>query len=312
MGRVLAVLGLLVVASLLVLGSILLKAHIEIRSLDAQIPSAAQLAALADTAGAPVRVGYANTATQRGPNGAVAHPAFVLEWADGRLFAIDTGMEREAALAFGEPLELLLGAEPAEAHGSPRELLGPAADRIAGVAFTHLHMDHTGGLASVCEGRAADSLPVFQTPWQADRGNYTTSPGRDDVSRAGCARPERLAGGPLLPVPGFPGLAAMQAGGHTPGSTIYLARIGDATWVFSGDVTNFKDALLANRPKEKLYSLLITPEGPTQLEKLRLWLAGLDAQPGFRVVVSHDHAALEGSGLAAWASQVRAPEVGTP
>jgi glyoxylase-like metal-dependent hydrolase (beta-lactamase superfamily II) len=312
MVRVLAVLGLLLVAGLLVLAGFLAEAHFEIRSLDPTIPSAAELADLAGAEDAPSRVAYANTASQRGPNGTMAHPVFLLEWADGRLFAIDTGMEREAALAFGEPMELLLDAEPAEAYGAPRELLGPATDRIAGVAFTHLHMDHTGGLASICEGRAPTSLPVFQTPWQADRGNYTTSPGRDAVSRAGCARPERLAGGPLHPVPGFPGLAAMQAGGHTPGSTIYFAAVGDTIWVFSGDVTNFKDALLENRPKEKLYSLLITPEAPEPLARLRVWLAGLDAEPGFRVVVSHDHVALEKSGLPVWLPEAEAPEVGKP
>jgi glyoxylase-like metal-dependent hydrolase (beta-lactamase superfamily II) len=86
---------------------------------------------------------------------------------------------------------------------------------------------------------------------------------------------------------------AVQAGGHTPGSSLFVARVGDTTWVFAGDVANFRSALLANEPKPAVYSLLITPEAPQVLERLRTGLAALDAAPDFSVVVSHDGGALE-------------------
>lgn len=278
----------------------LIEAHWEIRSLEPAIPERAALAVLAGVPDAPVRVGYLNTATQH--SAGIAHIVFLLEWADGRLFAIDAGMEREGAEAFSRPFELLLGADPIEPHGSPGELLGADAKRIEGVAFTHLHADHTGGLASLCQGQ--EQITVFQTPWQADRGNYTTSPGREDIAAAPCVRTERLApaagAGPIHPVPGFPGLVAIPAGGHTPGSTVYAAPVTGTLWIFSGDITNRRAALLDDVPKEWLYSLLIVPEAPGPLSKLRVWLAGLDAQADFRVVVSHDLVALRTSGPPAW------------
>ncbi len=301
MRRVLAGFTLIVLAALLAAAAFLIEAHWEIRSLVPQLPERAALAALAGGEGGPTGLSYLNTASQRAPGGGVmVHSVFLLEWADGRVFAIDAGMNREQARAFGELIERLLGSEPIEPHGSPGEQLGAASERVRGLGFTHLHSDHTGGIASLC-GTGGRAIRVFQTPWQAELENYTTRPGRDDIEAAACARPERLDGpGPLLSVPGFPGLAALPAAGHTPGSTVFLARVGGTTWVFSGDVTNRKDALLENRPKERVYSLLVVPEAPAQLERLRLWLAELDAAPDVRVVVSHDGDALAASGIPPW------------
>lgn len=283
----------LLLAALAALG----EAHWEMRRLAPELPDPEALDALARLADTPVRVAYVETATQAGVRGGtLTHPAFVLEWADGRRFVIDTGMDRAGALAFGRPFELLLGAEPCVPRGSVAEQLGAAAGRVAGVAFTHLHHDHTGGLASLCAARDTQ-LPVFQTARQAQLGNYTTRPGRAQLEAAGCARFVQLGPGPLAAVPGFPGLAAIVAGGHTPGSTIWVASVAGTTWVFSGDITNRRQALLENRPKERFYSLFVVPEAPAHLETLRRWLAALDARPGFHVVVSHDHDALLASGL---------------
>ena len=281
----------------------LVEAHREIRSLDPALPEPAALSRAVAVPNAPVALWQVLTASQTGQGGAaLSHPAFVLEWSDGRLFLIDTGMDREGAREFGGVFELLLGSAPIETFGPPGELLAAAAERVAGVAFTHLHLDHTGGLASLCVSRSRE-LPVFQTPWQAELGNYTTAPGREDLEAASCARFERLRGGPVFAIPGFPGLVAVQAGGHTPGSSIFAAKVRDRIWIFSGDITNERSALLENRPKSALYSLLVTPEAPGPLAKLRRWLGGLDAAPGFSVVVSHDGGALEASGIPAWSTR---------
>ena len=261
-------LGWVAAAIVLVLGGILAEAHYEIQSIDPPVPTRAELvAAAAPRADGPTRIRFVNTSSQAMPDGRQgAHPGFLIEWAGGRAFLIDVGMDRPQAAEFGEPMEWL-GAEPALAHGSVGEQMGDDAARIAGVAFTHLHFDHTGGMRELCD--AADrELPVFQTPWQFERTNYGTGMGADDVRESGCAVRRRLGnddGAKHYAIPGFPGLHAIAAGGHTPGSTIYLARVGGKIWILSGDVTNTKPHLLEDLDKPLAYSLLIVPENRGRL-----------------------------------------------
>ena len=296
----LRVLGAVAALSLLGLAAVLVEAHCEIRGIEPPIPAWAELDERLSGEGGPVRIRYVNSATQQMPDvRAGMHPGFLLEWPDGRAFLVDVGMERAGALAFGRPFEWLLDAPPVEPHGSVGEQLGEAARRIAGIGFTHLHMDHTGGLFELCDA-IGHEVPVFQTSWQAERANYGTAPGVATLRDAPCVRPERLADAPLSPVPGFPGLYAIAAAGHTPGSTMFVARIDGTTWLLSGDVSNAKQNLLADRPKLLVYSLLIVPEHRARLGELRRWLAGLDARPEVEVVVSHDLGALRASGMEAW------------
>jgi len=42
------------------------------------------------------------------------------------------------------------------------------------------------------------------------------------------------------------------------------------------------------QPKERIYSLLVTPEAPARMEELRRWLGALDAEADTHVLVSHD------------------------
>jgi glyoxylase-like metal-dependent hydrolase (beta-lactamase superfamily II) len=297
MRRILIGVGFTLSVLVAVLATVIVEAHWEMRSIDPELPDRPDAIVPTGSTDAPVRISYITTAVQS----PVGHPAFLLEWRDGRAFLIDTGMDREGALAFGESMEWLMGADPIEPHGSVVEQLGSEARRIRAVAFTHLHSDHTGGLASLCQVLERP-LPVFQTSWQADRQNFMTSAGRSDLENAPCVRRERLDGGPALAIPGFPGLVAVAAGGHTPGSTLFFARVGETVWVLSGDIVNFKESLRLNRPKPLAYRLILVPEWSDRQEFLRLWLADLDARPGFTVVVSHDHDALQTSRMPAWAA----------
>jgi len=280
--------------------AVLIAGHLQIRRIAPPLPSPAALRAALATGEGPASVHFINTASQALPAGqAMSHPAFVFGWADGRRFLIDAGMEPAAALAFGRPLELLLDAQPSEAHGSVGEQLGDAAPGLGGIGFTHLHNDHTDGIASLCAARSGD-LAVFQTPLQADQRNHTTDMGHDLVLAAGCARFERLEDQPIAPLPGFPGLVAVAAGGHTPGSTVWGARVGGHRWIFSGDITNSRPELDDDIPKNFFYSLLIVPEDARRLAALRAWLRALDRDPGTTVVVSHDGVALRTIGPPAW------------
>lgn len=293
-------------------------AHYDMRSEGAPLPPPAAIAAEGVVADAPLRLSMINTASQpmerRGvldpaadpqPDApyVMSYPAFVLEWADGRLLLIDVGMTHEQALAFGRPLELVGVAEAIVPLQSVAEALGADAARVAGVILTHPHNDHTGGLAALCAAAGHD-IPVFMTRAQAERPNYMTRPGLEDIRAAGCARPALLEGGPLMAVPGFPGVAVLDAGGHTPGSQLIVAQVGSGDRqrrvVFTGDIVNHLDGIRFDVSKPWAYRTFIVPEFEPRQQELRRFLKAVHEQTGAELIVSHDQLALEQAGIPAW------------
>lgn len=289
--------GVILALPLLVYAAVLAEAHLEMRRVAPTLPDVAAIQALRSAADRPVRLRYVNSGTQRQSGGRTGtYGGFLLEWTDGRAFAIDVGMTESGMQEFGDTLSSAMGAEAVATHGSVGAQLGARARRIEGVAFTHLHYDHTDGMSELCAVHGG-TIPVFQTADQATRDNFGTSPGRNDLVRSGCARLERLEGGPLLAIPGFPGLAAWAVGGHTPGSTAFAASIGDTLWIFSGDVTNSIGNLLDDVPKPWVYSTLLIPEAPRRLAELRPWFAARHREPNTQVLVSHDLDAIRAAGV---------------
>ena len=313
------ILGALILAVPAVAAVGLLLAHVSIRAVAPELPAVEDVLAFARNASdLPVRLSILNTARQVMPRASVleasldpepdteyemAFPAFALEWSDGRIFLIDLGMEASNAVEFGTPSERLLGAAPMEPLADVATRLGEARERVAGVAFTHLHTDHTNGALALC---AADPAPIpwFATPLQAERSNYTTRPGRALVERAACLEPRPLEGGPIYAIPGFPGLGVFETGGHTPGSQVFVARVADPVgprlWIFTGDLVNHIDGVRHNLPKPTLYSLFVVPEDRVRLDLLRRYLAKLVARPGGGLLVSHDLRQLEATGVPEW------------
>ncbi len=308
------VLVLLVLASLATV--ILVSAHRAIGRERAPLPTAEELArfARAPVADLPVRLRWIDTATQAIPRSAVldpdadpspaepyvmSHPAFVLEWADGRLLLVDAGMRREAALEFGGPLEALGGASPIEPRASVADALGASAAKVRGIVFTHLHTDHVEGVLGLCMPERKDKLAAFMTVAQDERFNYTTRPGRALLDEATCVERRVLPEDRLRPLPGFPGVAVLDAGGHTPGSEIVLARVrgqgpdaGERLYAFAGDTVNHIDGVRHDVPKPYLYRTLLVPESDQRLQELRRFLAALERDDGYVVLVSHDQRAL--------------------
>lgn len=271
---------------LLVVAIALLPAHLQIRAIAPPLPDWAAIDSALSASPGPSAASFINTASQTSPLGTLGHPAVLFEWPGGDRFLLDTGMPPAEAVAFGEPMELLLDAEPTRTHGSPAQLLGAAVQSVRGVAFTHLHSDHTDGLPGIC-GAQQSPATVYQAPLQFDERNHTTDMGYEALARASCPI-EKLADALLMPLPGFPGLYAVSLGGHTPGSTAYLARIDGHTWIFSGDITNDKLSLDEDLPKPFLYSTLIVPEDTERTALLRQWLAALDARDDTTVLPAHD------------------------
>jgi glyoxylase-like metal-dependent hydrolase (beta-lactamase superfamily II) len=314
------------VAVMVLLGGFTLwRAQRAIGAIDPPLPAVAEIVGIPGGGDLPIRLSYINTASQPCPRSAVldasldpdpdaayvmGHAAFVLQWADGRIFLIDTGMPPDVASKFGGAVELV-GAEPIEPHGSIADVLGDAASRVAGVAFTHLHEDHTAGIVSLCSGRQ-DKLPVYQTRLQAEQGNYTTRPGRAHLEAADCVETRLLDEAALVAIPGFPGLYVFSAAGHTPGSQVFVARMRwsptaratskpiETTWVFTGDVVNNIDGIRHDVPKPWLYSLLVVPEASERLGRVRRFIRELEADHGARLLVTHDLLQIEASGTPVW------------
>jgi len=290
MKKILSILLILLLALALFAAIILVPAHRQIRSVAPPLPSFGELATglALSTAGSdtPIAISYLNTASQRSTQGTLGHPGVLIEWLDGRIFLIDTGMPVEEAIAFGKPLELLIDAQPTQTFGDLSEQLGQGVERIKGIAFTHLHNDHTDGLPAICNAQT-QSATVFQTPLQHGELNHTTEMGFAAFEKAACVR-QQLSDQTIKPIPGFPGLVAISLGGHTPGSTLYAARVADKYWLFSGDITNDKKSLLEDIPKYWFYSTFIVPEDTQRTAQLREYLLAMDSLDNVTVLPAHD------------------------
>lgn len=286
--------GLLAVIGIAVL--YLLEAHWEIQSVAPGLPDRSDIYEALATDSGPVGIRYINTASQSAAGRKVIHPSYVIEWADGRIFLIEVGMDEPGAAAFGRTMERFLGSEPIAFHGSAAARLGPDGDRIAGIAVSHLHIDHTGGIREICAA-VSHQITVFQTEDQATKGNYVTDPGFADLDDADCVSRVVLEGSGVHRIVDFPGLVAVAAGGHTPGSTVYFAKVGETIWVMAGDIAWTVDDIRSNTPKPAAYSALIVPEYGARMEELRLWLKSMDAVPRMNVVVSHGEQAVIDAGM---------------
>lgn len=281
----------------------LLEAHLELRGLGAPLPSEQERVAFAASEPGPVSITWIESGRQRRSDGLSSTTGgFLLGWPDGREFLIDVGMTADGMLEFGAALEVAMDAGPIQVFGSAGAQLGPSAARLAGVGFSHLHHDHTDGAAELCMARDGAPLPLVWLEDQAERGNYTTDPGRARLEDADCLEPVRLGAAAdeasFHPVPGLPGLVAFAAGGHTPGSTVFVARLPDRIVYFAGDITNEHGRLLANEGKGFVYSYLMVPENTERLDVLRRWLASRHAEADTFVVVSHDLEGMAAAGIA--------------
>ena len=246
----------------------------------------------------PTKISYFVTSDQKSGERVLSHSTFVIEWEDGKILLVDAGMDRANAIEFGELFETLLDADPATFHGTVPDLMGDDIDRVEGIGFTHLHLDHVQGIEPTCD-KIDRLLTVVQTSDQASEHNLHTSDQAEMLDDIVCTRQMIIPDGEHTTAE-FAGIGIYPLGGHTPGSTMFAVPVGDTIWILSGDIANTRENLVENRPKGFLYSYLMVPEYEERLERTRLLLMEFDADPNINVIVSHDAHAIAASGMEPW------------
>jgi glyoxylase-like metal-dependent hydrolase (beta-lactamase superfamily II) len=289
MKRLLSIVSSVVVLSMITLAVILIPAHVQVRGVAPVLPSQNEMLALRGVNG-PTKVAYILTSSQQLERGKISHISIVIEWANGQRFLIDAGMSEQEADSFAELLQKMdATAGQATIYGTVAQLLGPNIKDLAGVGFSHLHIDHTQGIQNFCEQRGKGAV-LLQTPNQKDLHNFNTTEGAGLIASSCLTKAEFTPAnnGNFYRSCQFPGLAAIELGGHTPGSTLWAVALGDKVLLFSGDITNDKTSIDHDTPKPALYSYLFVPEDTKRTAELRQWLRELDQSEPFSVIVSHD------------------------
>lgn len=288
---------------------ILVPGNMQIREVKITLPSMEQINqafAQQNSEAFPSNIQYINTAQQEGPfatDGSIStlgHVGVLISWPDGKQFLIDSGMKPEEAKKFGANLELI-GGKPTQTFGAIEAQLGAYIDNIEGIAFTHLHSDHSAGISDICIALRSrnETATIFQTQAQATLHNMLTEPGQELINHSDCQK-AILDNNLIKAIPNFEGLFAIEAGGHTPGSTVFVTQLKGKTWIFAGDLTNAMVDIHNNKGKGWLYSHVLVPEDTQLLEQWRVWLNKVDKLANVSVLVAHDIKAFEASELSAW------------
>lgn len=161
------------------------------------------------------------------------------------LFLVDTGVER--ALRDDPERAVLRGAVARVMHVDELRVrtdtagwLAAAREPLAGVLFTHLHLDHVSGLPDVPKG-----TPLYAGPGETRERAFLNVFVQPIVDRAfeGHAPLRELEFQPdpsgafagVLDLLGDQSLFALLVPGHTRGSTAYLARTPEGPVLFVGD-----------------------------------------------------------------------------
>lgn len=155
---------------------------------------------------------------------------------------------------------------------------GLTLDDVATVAVSHLHVDHTGGLRLVADGR-----PVVVQERELAFGLDRATPGvgylRDEYALPGLAWRTLDGDGPIAP-----GIDAVSTPGHTPGHMSYRVRMADGSrWLFAMDAIDLRVSLETGIP----IGTSADPADDALRQRSHDRLVALAAAEGARLVPGH-------------------------
>jgi glyoxylase-like metal-dependent hydrolase (beta-lactamase superfamily II) len=163
--------------------------------------------------------------------------AFVI-FMDGRTILVDAGA--------GELLGVKLGKLPDSLRASGLQL-----DSITDILITHIHPDHTGGLA--IDGKKTFPNATMHVNKQelnfwtdSTAGDRASGPTKGFFAQVAGTVGPYVSSGQVKTFEGetevIPGIRSMTAYGHTPGHTYYVLEDGGQKLVFMGDTIHAPDA----------------------------------------------------------------------
>lgn len=151
-------------------------------------------------------------------------------------------------------------------------------DRLAGVAISHVHFDHTGGLRLV-----GPHVPVLLQRAEWEFGTTLAGPGEavlvEDYARPGLD--VVLADGDTELAPG---LWAIDTAGHTPGHQSFVVELPGSTVVLACDAADLRANITDQIPCGSTMRPQDAPLAVRAVERLH----ELDQRPGTQVWPGHD------------------------
>lgn len=207
-------------------------------------------------------------------------------------FLVDTGVE--TALRDAPDKAAIRGLVASVMHAEKMTFLMPLGDYlakepqpVAGVFFTHLHLDHLSGLPDVPKG-----TPLYAGPGETrERSllNAVVAPNIDRALEGHAALNEwpyerdaagRFAG--VVDVFGDGSVWALSVPGHTPGSTAYLVRTTTGPVLLTGDASHTRWGWEHGvEPGE------FSGDKPTSVKSLAALQALVQAHPEIQVRLGH-------------------------